>query len=177
MLPGARERFIEIPQGVEGSLATLERMAGMVREGADDPTVTDFAAKVVDRYPHYAPLDYAALLFEWVRTRMLYLPDYDDGEVIEEIRTPGYLLQEIARYGNAVGDCDDYVVLYGALYRALGFPVRFVAISITPDQLLGHVYLQLHYEGEWITADGIVPDPFGWEVPAEEVTNRVEWPV
>jgi hypothetical protein len=52
-----------------------------------------------------------------------------------------------------------------------------VAISRHEDQLLDHVYGQIQIDGQWVTVDGIVDFPFGWEVPQEEVTNRVEYPI
>lgn len=177
MISGASERFIEVPHGLEGSLATLERMAAMVNEA--DAYVDRAAQQFLDYAEShgFTPRELAHFVFEWVRSRMIYSPDYDDGVIIEEIRTPGVLLREIALYGNAIGDCDDYVVLYGALYRRLGWSVTFQAISTYPDQLLNHVYLSIGTDEARLPIDGIVSDPFGWEVPASEVTKRIEWPV
>jgi len=173
MLPGASERFIEIPEGIPGSLVTLNRMGAMIR--AQDEVVDHFVGGLLDLAESQSlePRSLAALVFEWVRSRMLYLPDRGDEELIEEIRTPGYLLQEIDRYGNAVGDCDDYVVLYGAVYARLGWPVTLVAVSTHDDKLLDHVYLAIGRDGERISVDGIVADPFGWEIPETEITNKV----
>ena len=176
VLPGASERFIEIPEGIPGSLATLNRMRAMIR--TQDAVVDHFVSGLLDLAESQSlePHPLAALVFEWVRSRMLYLPDRGDDELIEEIRTPGYLLQEIDRYGNAVGDCDDYVVLYGAIYARLGWPVTLVAVSTHADKLLDHVYLAIGRAEERISIDGIVSDPFGWEVPDTEITNKVEVP-
>jgi hypothetical protein len=177
MLPGARERFIEIPEGIPGSLMTLNRMGAMIR--AQDAVVDHFVSGLLDLadMQNLEPRQLAALVFEWVRSRMLYLPDRGDNDLIEEIRTPGYLLQEIDRYTNAVGDCDDYVVLYGAIYSRLGWPVTLVAVSTHDDKLLDHVYLAIGRDVERISVDGIVGDPFGWEVPETEITNKVQVPV
>jgi hypothetical protein len=163
MLPGASERLVEIPDGQAGSWVTLSRMADMIQ--TPDPLVDVQAARMATAPP--------AVIFEWVRSHMLYTPDFNNGEIIEEIQTPGYLLREIAALGKALGDCDDYVVLLAALYLRGGHRVVLVAISRYPDQLLDHVYLTV----DGVAADGIVRYPFGWEVPASEVTFRMEYPL
>jgi hypothetical protein len=163
MLPGGAERWIEIPEGQPGSWMTLERMASMIRASA--PIVETQAARMAAAPPE--------VIFEWVRSHMLYTPDFNNGDVIEEIKTPEYLLREIAAFGHALGDCDDYVVLLGALYLRQGRTISLTAISRHADQLLDHVYLTV----DGVSVDGIVPYPFGWEVPASEVTFRMDYPL
>ena len=180
MLPQARDRFVEIAEGEEGSRQTLARMRAMVL--APDPIVEAAVSDILSQTEHLSPAEIAHVIFEWVRDHMLYTPDVNTqwghvGHVIEELRTPGYTLLEIDRLGAAIGDCDDYVVLLCALYSRLGFRCRMVAISRSDDLMLDHVYMQVQVDGEWTTADGIVAWPFGWEVPEEEVTNRVEFPI
>lgn len=176
MLPQAREWFREISEGVPGSLETLALMRQMILtpDRIVDGAVTDILSQTPDEIDSRS---LATMIFEWVRSHMLYTPDMNNGIIIEELRSPGYTLFEIGKLGAAIGDCDDYVILLAALYHRLGYPVRMVAISRYADMLLDHVYLQVQIDGEWVTADGIVDFPFGWEVPAEEVTNRVEYPV
>ncbi len=169
MLPGASERFIEIPEGIEGSAATLRRMAELIRQ--PDPVVDDFTDILSAASDD--PIQNVRTLYEWVRAKMLYTPDFNNGIIIEEIRTPGYLLHEIVTFGSALGDCDDYVVLYGAVLYRMGFPVTLEAVSTHPDQQLDHVYLSTMVEGPRIPLDGIVQEPFGWEIPENEVTNRM----
>jgi len=175
MLPGARERFIPIPEGNDGALSTLRHMAGLIC--APDPLVDALTDKMSVEGDGVSEVGVAERVFKWVRAHMLYTPDFNNGVVIEEIRTPGYLLHEIGALGSAIGDCDDYVVLLGAVYRRLGFPVTLVAVSVHPDKMLDHVYLAIETDEGRVAADGIVPEPFGWEVSDEEITNRVEWPV
>lgn len=176
MLPGARDWYHEIAEGNPGSLQTLEMMRQMVLapDSIADQAARDIVSQIPEDMDRYT---LARLIFEWVRAHMLYTPDVNDGLLIEEIRTPGYTLHEIDRLGAAIGDCDDYVILLCGLYTRVGFPCRMVAISRYPDLLLDHVYAQVQVDGAWVTADGIVSDPFGWEVPHEEVTNRVEYPI
>ena len=168
MLPGSSERFIPIPEGNAGNLITLDRMAEMIRE--QQPLFTPLA-----RLGPPSATD-AHRIFEWVRSHMLYIEDLNDLRgVIEEIKTPEYLLREIATFGSAIGDCDDYVVLYGTIYLARGYGVKLVAIALHEDTLLEHVFLQVSWDGSgWVTCDGIVAEPMGWEVPEREQYARVE---
>jgi hypothetical protein len=169
MLQGSGERFIPVPDGEAGSIATLHRMATLIR--TPDPWVDDFTDILSQASDD--PVELARLVFEWVRSKMLYTPDRNDSDILDEIREPGYLLREIDRYGAALGDCDDYVVLYGALYSRLGYPFTLEAISRHDDQMLDHVYGSILVNGVRIAVDGIVEFPFGWEVPADEVTYRI----
>jgi len=176
VLPQARDWYHEIDDGNVGSVQTLALMRQMIL--ASDPIVDQAVTDILSQTPEDVdPAALARSIFEWVRSHMLYTPDLNNGVVIEEVRTPGYLLFEIDRLGAAIGDCDDYVILYGGLFTRLGYTARMVAISREPDQLFDHVYIQLQINGEWVTLDGIVDFPFGWEVPAEEVTNRLEYPI
>lgn len=176
MLPQAREWFREIADGNTGSVQTLSLMRQMIL--APDPIVDQAVTDILSQTPEDVPARaLAQAIFEWVRSHMLYTPDMNNGLVIEELRTPGYTLFEIDRLGAAIGDCDDYVILLGGLYHRLGYPVKMVAISRYDDLLLDHVYLKVQIDGKWVTADGIVDYPFGWEVPEQEVTNRVEYPI
>lgn len=173
MLRGSEERFIPVPDGEAGSLATLHRMAELIR--LPDPAVddlTDILSAAADAHG-WPPMELARVVFEWVRAKMLYTDDRSDSDILDEIREPGYLIREILTYGAALGDCDDYVVLYGATYTRLGFPYTLEAISRHEDQMLDHVYGSILVEGQRVAVDGIVASPFGWEVPAEEVTHRV----
>lgn len=169
MLQGSGERFIPVPDGEAGSIATLHRMAALIR--TPDPWVDDFTDILSQASDD--PMELARLVFEWVRSKMLYTPDRSDSDILDEIREPGYLLREIDTYGSALGDCDDYVVLYGALYHRLGYPFMLEAISRHEDEMLDHVYGSILVNGVRIAVDGIVDFPFGWEVPAEEVTARI----
>ena len=169
MLPGASERFIPIPEGNLGSWETLKRMAAFIRQ--PDALVDETVARMTRA--GWPP----ARVFRWVQDHVLYYPDFNNGVVIEELYTPGYLLMEIARLGAPIGDCDDMTDLLGAIWTRQGYPVTLEGISRHTDRLLDHVYLYLDGPEGRIAADAIVPHPLGWEVPAQEVTNRVEMPV
>ena len=163
--------YREIPEGNPGVLITLDRMAELIRDPS--PAVAAWADHLADT-AEAAGADDAAIaeaVFEWVRLHMVYVEDQDSHDVVEEIRTPDYLLDEIARLGHAIGDCDDFVLLLGALYQALGYGVLLVAIGLTDDNL-EHVYLHVVTPAGQIPADPIRPEDFGWEVAEEDRTAQ-----
>jgi hypothetical protein len=51
------------------------------------------------------------------------------------------------------GDCDDKVILAGAALLRLGYPVRIVTASYTPDGEMQHTYLEIYIEGRWYPFD------------------------
>jgi hypothetical protein len=163
--------YREIPDGNPGVIITLDRMAELIREPS--PHVTAWAEHLVDVAERHDASDLllAETVFEWVRLHMVYVEDQDSLGVVEEIRTPEYLLDEIARVGHALGDCDDFVLLLGALYKALGWGVYLVAIGLN-DDLLEHVYLHVVTPEGQVPADPIRPEPFGWEVAEEDRTAQ-----
>ena len=56
----------------------------------------------------------------------------------ERLRSPDYLLRWIARDGRAPGDCDDFVMLMGALWTAVG-TVLGLLLGVGVSVVLVHV--------------------------------------
>lgn len=96
----------------------------------------------------------------FVRQKMKYLADPDGGEYVQ---SPEVLLRQIDRNGHAYGDCDDHVVLLGAMLTSIGIPVRVAAVKLGRTELFNHVVLEWRRGDKWIVADpcakGAVP-PF-----------------
>ncbi|MGH9896606.1 MAG: hypothetical protein ACREA0_32330 [bacterium] len=163
--------YREIPEGNPGVIATLDRIAELIREPA--LAVSEWADHLADVAEQHGAGDLALaeMTFEWVRLHMVYVEDQESHGVADEIRTPEYLLHEISRLGHAIGDCDDFVLLLGALYKALGFGVFLVAIGLA-DENLEHVYLHVVTPEGQVAADPIRPEDFGWEVAEEDRTAQ-----
>lgn len=164
--------YTEIPDGNAGVLATLARMAELIREPS--PHIDAWAQHLADVADAQGADDrmVAEAVFEWVRLHMVYVDDQSSHDVADEIHTPEWLLDEIARMNHALGDCDDFVILLGALYHALGYGVLLVAIGIQDDNL-EHVYLHVVTPDGQFPADPIRPEPFGWEV--DEADRTVQY--
>ena len=175
-------RMTELAPGNAGIVATARRMRGMILD--HDPLTRQVAEDVLLELPGQ-PDTYrqAEALYQWVQDHLQYVHDHVH---VEEVRNSNFLVNKIlsAPGQRAAGDCDDYVVLLGSLLTAVGIPVAIVLTSARPDGEYDHVFLRVQTSQGLVTADAIpigetAPEymPFGWEVPAGAVTNRLELPV
>jgi len=120
---------------------------------------------------------HAAAVHDWVQEHLAYVGDH---VLIEEIRAPAQLLLEIRDRGNAMGDCDDFIILEAALDVAIGIPVRICTSSTRDDGEFDHTYLIVDTTDGAVVADPILKDaqrrplPFGAHVPPEALTNYEE---
>ncbi len=115
----------------------------------------------------------AAAFYRWVQEHLTYAGDH---LVVEELRGPEQLLADIRARGYAYADCDDYVILLGALLAAMGIKFSIITTSAGADQIFDHTFLLVSTEQGEIVADPIpektgAPHPFGWHVPWGSVTN------
>jgi transglutaminase-like putative cysteine protease len=124
-----------------------------------------------------APVTLAMAVYQWVQSHLTYTPDGEapDAHPLElgqeGLRSPEYLLRGIANWGTDRGDCDDYVILMGALLLRLGVPVDVVLTSGRDDGEYDHVFLRAHTQPRrTYVLDGITGQPFGWHVPPDRVT-------
>jgi hypothetical protein len=167
-------RFARITEGNEGILRdTIPTIKAWINEY--NPLVRLTAEKILhDTNTVRADIeDRARALFDWVRRNMVYTPDMggprlgSDTNVEDELRRPDLLIHMIENKGYAHGDCDDYVIVVGALWHSIGVePIHLKVVSTRPDRGFNHIYLLMR----GIPADPIVPHPMGWEVPRSEIT-------
>ena len=93
---------------------------------------------------------HANTVAQWVMRKMVYLPDPDGGEFIQ---TPLVLLNTIAKKGVAYGDCDDHVVLLGAMLTSIGIPARAVAAKLHGAAHYNHVVVEYLLNGQPVLID------------------------
>lgn len=93
---------------------------------------------------------HANTVAQWVMRKMVYLADPDGGEFIQ---TPLVLLNAIAKKGVAYGDCDDHVVLLGAMLTSIGIPSRAVAVKLHGADHYNHVVVEYLHNGEPVLID------------------------
>lgn len=75
-------------------------------------------------------------------------------EPFEIVAHPILLLDTINELGYFYGDCDDCATFEGTIFKALGFPVRFVAIRTqNDDPNFLHVFVEVQQNGEWLRYD------------------------
>jgi transglutaminase-like putative cysteine protease len=123
-------------------------------------------------------------VYQWVQSHLTYTPDGEapDAHPLERgqegLRSPEYLLRGIANWGTDRGDCDDYVILMGALLLRLGVPLDVVLTSGRDDGEYDHVFLQTRADPQrTYILDGITGEPFGWHVPTDRVKALEAIPV
>jgi predicted transglutaminase-like cysteine proteinase len=154
-------RSIPLAGGDAGIAQTISVMHSLIDRGAVDPRVREQALGIV-RQGGASSRDSAAeisAIFWWAKTHMRFQKDVSGGEYV---CTPQYLLRTMA------GDCDDYVVLIGALLKSIGIPIRIITIAADREEpgRLSHVYLEALSRGEWIALDGTQAQSFpGWRPP------------
>lgn len=97
-----------------------------------------------------------SLVDHYLRQRYTYLK-----ENVETLLTPDYMLTSLENSGRVSGDCDDISVLQAAIYKCLGFRVRFVAIRSDPnDDNYDHVFVEVNDGFGWIIYDLTLPIGF-----------------
>lgn len=107
----------------------------------------------------------ATTIANWVMRKMVYLADPDGGEFIQ---TPLVLLNTIGQKGFAYGDCDDHVVLLGAMLTSLGIPTRAVAVKLHGSDVYNHVVIEYMAQGQ-----PILVDPCAKNVPTPNYRDRL----
>jgi len=74
-------------------------------------------------------------------------------------------------YGNVLGDCTDYAILFVGMCRAVGIKARFVSsvfFSYGIEEERGHDFAEVYIKGNWIHADpqnGKFDAPYEFEDP------------
>lgn len=107
----------------------------------------------------------ANTIARWVMRKMVYLADPDGGEFVQ---TPLVLLNTIAKKGFAYGDCDDHVVLLGAMLVSIGIPARAVAVKLHGSSVYNHVVIEYLANGE-----PVLIDPCAKNVPTPAYRDRL----
>ena len=157
MRPDSQPRQVDttwIGSGDAATYTTLAVMRQMLDVAAQSYTVRARAEVITQGCASYDDGCVVHRLYNFVHRRVRYRAD---PQGIELVKTPEASLREIDAHGTTGGDCDDSAVLLGALLQALGYPVRFVALSERAGSLLHHVILEVAVGGSWITLDPIVP--------------------
>ncbi len=163
-----RHEIEMLADGWAGTDRTIEKMDSLADSGLTDPLVVTTAQNLVRHLPERDKLAEVQAISNYVRGKVRYT-----NEGVETLKSPRLMMNEIKKYGKAVGDCDDHVILWAAMHRALGNPVRFKVVSQKRDRTGGHVYGEVYARGTgWIADDLIVKHkPLGWSIPERERTR------
>lgn len=155
-------RVEPLPEGIAGTVRTLEVMAELVRKDRDSAFVGNLLRLIKGHVSRRGQIEFVSACFFIARDSIRYMDDPEPFEKLADI-------QRIFEAG--VGDCDEKVIALCTLLYAAGVPCRFVVQSYDGREF-HHVYCEASVNGEWIaldpTADGhrgtIVANP-GWRQP------------
>ena len=156
--------------------AVQERMIPRIVQSAQYADIVTFA----NAFQRETQAQEAEALLYWVRGHMLYTPD-PPGE--EYIRWPTVLMAEIRSQRRAVGDCDDYVMLYATLTVARHIPTSIILIAREPlndgagEYQFDHIYtgLAIGPRDEMVPVDPTGDVAMGWEY--ERVYLKEVYPI
>ena len=94
----------------------------------------------------------------YLRQYYIWKEDEVNGQPMEAIQTPEWMIQGQEMVGQFIGDCDDISTLEAALLTAIGIPCRFVVIRSKPDTMVyDHVFVEAFTGREWVVSDITVP--------------------
>lgn len=146
-----------IPDGPEGTVATLKIMRTFARNAIRDPAmIVRNQAEHILNAAGVAPRAYMQELIalqEFVRDQISYTQDPED---VEMVQTPQKTLE------SARGDCDDEATLLAALLLSIGHPARFVAVGFN-NEPLSHVLVESKVADQWLPAETILAGvSVGW---------------
>ena len=163
-----RHEVQTLADGWRGTDQTIRKINSMVNQSLLDPVVVTTAQNLVRPLPERDKDAEIERISNYVRSHIRYT-----NESVETLKTPRLMLDEIRKYGRAVGDCDDHVLLWAALHKAVGNPVRFKVVSQRQDGVANHIYGEVYSPTRgWVADDLIVKNqPLGWSIPAREVTQ------
>lgn len=103
----------------------------------------------------------AQAIYEWIEDTIVYVRDPRD---IERLQMPDatILLES--------GDCDDMVILAGALLQSLGVPTRIKLLGKKPGQF-SHILLEYRADGQWKSFDPTLALYPGFEIPDVHIAS------
>ncbi|MDZ7361174.1 MAG: transglutaminase family protein [candidate division KSB1 bacterium] len=146
-----------IPKGYAGTLATVQYISDLIKQGAKDFCVRQMAIGILRQY-RVSPKDYLGeicALFDWVKNNIRYTKDTYRVELLHSARR---MLELRA------GDCDDMTILLAAMLESVGHPVRLVIVgrNLRRKNQFSHIYLETLYRDRWIALDPTMNKPAGW---------------
>lgn len=137
---------------IAGLRDTIHILKTAVNRFDHDPTVRSAAQRITAAIPNHDDTGQIAAIYHWLLTYVAFRKDPSQKELIE---SPAKILRKVES-GQPVGiDCDDFVVLAGALLQALGHDVRFAIEGTQQAGIFEHIHLEVYDEsaGQWYAFD------------------------
>jgi transglutaminase-like putative cysteine protease len=155
-----RVTLADIPEGIEGTKATLRAMRGYVRAAVRSPDqIIRRAADGIIQQSGASPGNdknwtaVVRVLHAFVRDAIRYQMDPAG---VELIQTPEKTLEYMS------GDCDDKSTLLAALLESVGHPCRFWAVGFDGNGEFSHVLVETLIGTQWVPLETILDVDPGW---------------
>jgi transglutaminase-like putative cysteine protease len=156
----------------------IRHLQKLVDQGKRDPVIYEFARRAINKkcggtwcVPEKNNARELEALFKAIRNNVRYTSDITR---VDSYQKPRHTL---ALRG---GDCDDYAVLACSSAAAIGLPCRFKVIRTRGANEWNHIYAQVGLPRRkpirWISMDGSVNMPLGWEAPRGMVEDSKVFP-
>lgn len=149
----------DIPDGIDGTKATLRIMRNFVRAAVRSPDQTiRLAANRIIRDAGVLPRNWIGeirALHAFVRDHIRYVRD---PVTVELVQMPEKTLEL------GYGDCDDKSTLLAAMLDATGHPARFWAVGFD-GQGFSHVLVEALVGEHWMPLETILDVDAGWRPP------------
>lgn len=157
-------RLFPMSNGQAGVFETAGLMRQLINSYKTDIAIRTAAANAIFLQPEKDDYAEVEAIFNWVRDHVRYVRDVNG---VETITTPDRTLELM------YGDCDDQVILLGAMLESVGYPTRLVISGYSDPRIFEHVYLQVMAHNQWIDLDPTEQIPMGF-APPEPMAYWVE---
>lgn len=123
-----KDQVLPLSDGLAGTWETVAVMGRLAQHGAGRCDTRNLAEKIL-RSSGVAARDWPAesrALTAWVRNHIRYTRD---GLTVETLKTCDRMLDDVARHGFTMADCDDAAVLLAALLLCVGHAPAFQVLG------------------------------------------------
>lgn len=134
----------------------------LIEDGLRDEYVRRKAVSIVDRagVKGHDELGEIKAIVEWVQNNVVYRKDPVD---VEYFMTARRILKDVEQ-GRSAADCDDFVIVAGALLGSIGYPTGALIVDSNADGVFNHVMLitrttapTRQFGNNWIPCELIFP--------------------
>lgn len=122
-------------------------VARLIVQGSKNPVVRDFTINLIkDRgiAPYPFSLSGVNAIYEFVNQEITYVKDINRVETY-------FTAENVLKF--KYGDCDDKVILAGAMLRSIGMDICIVIIDMLNQKSYEHIFLLVSVNGKWIPFD------------------------
>ncbi len=139
-----------IGTGPQSIAYTLSLMESWIEFYSTLPAIRSVALAIAGSAIDHDPAGQAAQLAQFVRDAVVYQADPIDSEYLQ---SPDLLLLQIHETGVARGDCDDHVILFCTLARALGIAATPAGVRSPGATEIDHVIASVALPGRNVDID------------------------